>query len=172
MRRRRGPVRLAAAWIPTVILLSVLEACGPAPGNSVIRISHPSTLVGTVWQLAAVGRVAVPTGTTASLDFGPTELSGESTCNAFGATYAYGPTTGALRIGNLVSTKRACLDPGFNGIEPAMLAGLRGATDASIDSQGRLVLSGVGAELAFEVGPTLERPNVTAGSSPTASASH
>ena len=81
-------------------------------------------------------------------------MTGDSTCNAFGGAYQYDPSTGAFRIPSLVSTKRACLDAGFNGVESAFFAALRDATTASIDPGGRLVLSGPGGEAVLAVGPT------------------
>ena len=153
MTRRLRPTGLAAIWVIALVLLIVGEGCAPAPESSLVRVSHPTTLVGTTWRLVSVGGVAVPAGTTASLAFGPTDLSGDSSCNAFGGTYADDPASGAVRIDGLVSTKRACLDPGFNGVESAVFAALRGVADASIDPNGRLVLTGAGPALAFEVGP-------------------
>ena len=147
--------RLAAMWTALLVVILVSEACAPAPEASVIRISHPATLVGTTWQLVSVAGVAATAGATASLSFGATEVRGTSTCSDFGGAYQYDPATGAFRIPSLVSTKRACLDPGFNGLESAFFAALRDATAAGMDPDGRLVLGGPRGGAVLAVGPTL-----------------
>ena len=151
--RRLHLTRLAAIWVTALLILIVSDGCAPQPEASLIRISHPTTLVGTTWVVVAIGGHAVPAGTTADLGFGPTDLTGDSPCNIFNGPYAYDPASGALRIGSLVSTKRACFDAGFNGVESAFLAALRGASDASIDPDGRLVLGGSAGAIVLGVGP-------------------
>ena len=152
---RRLPARLAAIWVAAAVLLLLADGCGPAPSPSLIRTGHLTSIVGTTWELVALGGRTLPVGTTVTLTFGPSDVSGKSSCTSFGGTYAYDTTSGALRIDGLTETKRACLDAGFNGVENAFFDALRGVASTSVDPDGRLVLGGSGAELVFEVGPVL-----------------
>jgi heat shock protein HslJ len=154
-----GPSRLAAA---VLALAALATACAPQPEASPIRISHPSDLAGSAWELVTIQERSPTAGPPVTLVFGRGELSGNGSCNAFGGTYAYDPATGALRIDGLVSTKRACVEPGRNELEAAYLASLRSAADASIDPAGRLVISGAGAPLVLAVAGVPAGPPVTA----------
>jgi heat shock protein HslJ len=134
-----------------VLALAVL-GCAPEPASSALtRVSHPTDLAGTAWELVTIGGAAPSSGPAVTLVFGRGEVSGNGSCNAFGGSYAYEPSTGALHLGDLVSTKRACIEAGRNELEAAYLAALRAATDASMDENGRLVISGAGAQLVLAV---------------------
>lgn len=138
-----------------VLVAAIAGACAPAP-PPLVRTSHPANLVGTTWRVLAVGGQAVPRGSEVTVSFEATRVGGDSGCNLYGGDYRYDGTSGALRIGTLVVTDRACADAGRMALEAALLAGLGGAVDASIDPSGRLILSGTGPALALDVGPTLE----------------
>jgi putative lipoprotein len=154
--------RLGGTVLLVGILVAILAACAPQPASSSLtRISHPNDLAGTAWELVTIGGTAPSSGPSVTLLFGRGEVSGNGSCNAFGGSYAYDPSTGALRVGDLVSTKRACIEPGRNEVEAAYLAALRAATDASIDENGRLVISGAGAPLVLAVGGVPVGPPVT-----------
>ena len=151
-----------ARLLALIALALVALGCAPEPASSSLtRVSHPSDLAGTSWELVTIGGAAPSSGPAVSLVFGRGEVSGTGSCNAFGGSYAYDPSTGALRLGDLVSTKRACIEAGRNELEAAYLAALRTATDASIDEDGRLVISGAGAELVLRVGGVPVGPPVT-----------
>ena len=87
-------------------------------------------------------------------------LTGAGACNGFGAIFGYEAHRGAVRIGNLLSTKRACFEPALNEADRMYFEALGAVSDASVDSAGRLVLSGSDAELVFEVGPQSLGPTV------------
>jgi putative lipoprotein len=142
--------RVIGTWL---VIAGLVGACAAEPAASAIRVSHPTTLTGTTWRLVAIGGAAVPTGPDVTATFGPGDVSGNGGCNSFGGAYRYDPTNGALAIGDLVSTKRACVEPLRNEVEAAALQALRTATRAEMDEAGRLVISGAGAELLLEVGP-------------------
>lgn len=154
MRRLRA-ARLASVRVVAVFVLIVSGACAPAPSASLIRVSHPASLVGTAWRLVSIDGHKPPSSPDVTIAFGPSDISGDGPCNSFGGTYAYDPTIGALQFGPLVSTKRACVDPVLNDAEAAYFGALHGVVGASDDPNGRLVLAGAGPELVFEVGPQL-----------------
>jgi len=116
-------------------------------------VSHPTSLVGTTWRLVSLDARRPPDGPDLTIDFSPTDVSGEGGCNSFGGQYAYRAATGELRLAGLVSTKRACVDAARNDAEAAYFGALDTVDQASIDPGGRLVLSGSDAVLVFEVGP-------------------
>jgi heat shock protein HslJ len=148
--------------ILAVTLAAIAAGCGPEPSASLQRVSHPVALAGTSWRLVAVRGVAPPAGADVTLSFGPDgRVSGDGPCNGFGGTFTYEAASGRLALGDLVSTKRACVDPARGQLETAYFEALRTATEASGDPEGRLVLTGSGAELVLEVagrpvGPPVE----------------
>lgn len=139
-----------------------MAACAPEPPPSIARVSHPTTLAGTTWRLVSLQGRQPPIGREVTLIFGPNgEVEGDGGCNSFAGIPSYDPATGALRIEQLVSTKRACVEPARNDVEVAYFQALRMVTRASIDAESRLVLQGSAAELVFEVGPRSIDPVVT-----------
>jgi putative lipoprotein len=150
---RAMALRRASAGVALACVVLGLAACAPEPAGSPIRVSRPTTLAGTAWTLVAIGGRPLPAGPDVTLIIALVDLSGDGGCNSFGGSYTYDPASGAVAIGDLVSTKRACVEAVRNDIEAAYLRALRGASSASIDPDGRLILAGTGAELAFTVGP-------------------
>jgi heat shock protein HslJ len=138
------PILASIAFLLGVTIVACSrEAATPQPGRG-----RPATLDGTAWKLVAVqGRPVAGSG--ASLAFARGGVSGDGGCNRFGGSFSYESATGALTIDALASTKRACLEPARNDLEAAYLRALRGVSAATIDSEGRLVLSGSGAELVL-----------------------
>jgi heat shock protein HslJ len=141
-----------ASFLGIALVLSGLVACAPDAAATPIREAHPSTLAGTSWRLVAVGRTSVPAGPDVTLEFGDGEMRGTGPCNGFGGPYQYRSETGEIAFGAIVSTKRACVDQGRGQLENALFAAIRSAALASMDETGRLVLTGAGEALTFEVG--------------------
>lgn len=139
----------------------VAGGCAPSPPASLTRVSHPTWLIGTAWRLVSIQGRQPPIGSDPTLVFGRSgDVSGDGPCNSFGGIFDYDSTGGAIRIGNLLSTKRACLEPARTEAERVYVQALRVVVDASVDQDGRLVLSGSGAELVLEVGPQSLGPAV------------
>ena len=159
----RAIARTASARLALLLLAAVAAiACAPEPSASLQRVSHPSSLSGTTWRVVAIQGRQPPVGRDLTLVFGPNgEVEGDGGCNSFGGIPTYVPATGALHIEALVSTKRACVEPARNEVEAAYLQALRTVAVASIDPDGRLVLTGAGAEVVLEVGPQQVGPGVT-----------
>ena len=98
--------------------------------------AQPQTLAGTAWQVDAYnnGReavVSVITGTQLTLEFAADgELRGSGGCNKFNGRYTAGE--GRLSIGQVASTRMACMQPeGSMAQEAAFLAALQSVTRAS-----------------------------------------
>ncbi|MDQ1288353.1 MAG: hypothetical protein QG622_1918 [Actinomycetota bacterium] len=87
----------------------------------------PVSVVGTHWDLdpASLG-VPVPAEARAGIDFSSaTSLSGNTSCNSFGADYTLG-ADGSFDVGKLWMTARACADP-LGTVERAFLHALTSA---------------------------------------------
>lgn len=151
LRRRR-------LLLVTAILALGLAACTLVPSaipSSAPSGSPPAGLAGTTWRLVSIQDLRPPLGPDVTLAFTGSDISGNGGCNAFNGSFAFDPASGSLRIGDLGSTKRACVEPGRGDLENAYFAALRGAVAASLDSDGRLVVAGPGARLVFEPTPGL-----------------
>ena len=150
----RSSIASVGVLIMVALLVSAIAGgCSPAAAPSLARDSHPATLEMTAWRLVAIQGRQPPAGSDATLHFEAGRVAGNGGCNSFGGSYLYDVATGALAIGDLGSTKRACVEPARNDLEAAYFQALRGVATASVDPDGRLILGGSGAELVFVVGP-------------------
>ena len=131
-----------------VVLALLLSACGDA---DLTREAHPTTLAGSAWRVVSVnGRPAIA-GREPTAIFAATDVKGSAGCNSYGGQYAYDAATGAIAFRNLAMTAMACAEPGRNDFEGIFSGALNRATSASIDPEGRLVLSGPGGEIVLAV---------------------
>ena len=135
-----------------IVLIAVaglaLAACD---GSDVIREGHPSTLNGTVWRAVTISGRQPVAGSEPTVVFGPTNANGSSGCNSYGGVYTYDPSTGAIAFKDVAMTLMLCAEPARNVVESLFTQALNAATSASIDPQGRLVLSGPGGEIVLAV---------------------
>jgi heat shock protein HslJ len=102
--------------ISMLTLTLVLGACAT---------SQMTALQDREWRLVWVERFdTMPAGAaTPTIRFDPDgRMSGNTGCNSAGGSYAVGGD--ALRIENIVSTKRACAEPAGNELEAAYLSAL------------------------------------------------
>ena len=139
-----APARLMLLLVPLI----ALAACAD---SDLTRESHPTTLHGTAWRVVSVnGRPAVA-GSEPTAIFAAGDVKGSGGCNSYGGRYAYEPSTGAIAFRDLAMTAMACLEPARNDFEMLFSQAITGAASASMDAQGRLVLSGPGGEIVFAV---------------------
>ena len=132
-------------------LLFLVMACAPEPLASPIREAHPASIAGSSWRIIGMGGAAVPPQPEMTIDFADGRLAAQGPCNAIVGSALYDPSSGALRIGDLVTTKRACLDPNLARVEAVLLHALGGSTAVSVDPNGHLVLSGPGVDILLDV---------------------
>nr|PZN63350.1 MAG: hypothetical protein DIU62_11190 [Pseudomonadota bacterium] len=104
---------------PLSLLLSACASTGPAPGPV-------PDLGGTRWTIVAVdGGAPVRGESPLSVEFGVDgRVSGNSGCNSFSGPYIREESV--LRIGEVMSTRRACVDERRQRQEARVLAILRG----------------------------------------------
>ena len=139
-----GVLRLA--WIGLATLL--VGACSDA---DLVRDAHPSTLQATAWRAVEVNGRATVAGGEPTLAFTSTDIRGTTGCNQFFGTYTYHPSSGDIDINVTAMTAAACADRARGDIEAAYTQGLDRVSSASVDREGRLLLSGPGVEIILVV---------------------
>ena len=136
------------ATVLVVVLALLLTACSE---SDLTREAHPTTLVGSAWRVVAVnGRPAIA-GSEPTAVFAATDVKGSAGCNSYGGQYSYDPSSGAISFRDLAMTAMACVEPGRNDFEGIFTLAINQASSASIDPEGRLVLSGPGGEILLTV---------------------
>ena len=131
-----------------VVLALLLAACGE---SGLTREAHPATLAGSAWRVVAVNGRPPIAGSEPTIVFAAAEVKGSAGCNSYGGRYAYEPSTGAIAFRALGMTMMACAEPARNDIEALFTRAINQAATASIDPEGRLVLSGPGGEIVLMV---------------------
>jgi len=136
------------ALLLVVVLALLLAACGE---SDLTREARPTTLAGSAWRVVAVNGRAPIAGSEPTVVFAAAEVKGSAGCNSYGGRYAYEPSTGAIAFHELGMTAMACAEPARNDIEALFTRAINQAATASIDPEGRLVLSGPGGEVVLTV---------------------
>jgi heat shock protein HslJ len=126
----------------------LLAACAE---SDLTREARPTTLTGTVWRVVAVNGRPPVGGAEPTAAFGAAEVKGSAGCNSYGGQYAYDQSTGAIAFRELGMTAMACVEPARNDFEVLFTRAINQATSASIDPEGRLVLTGPGGEIVLAV---------------------
>ncbi len=83
--------------------------------------------------------------------FSADQVKGSGGCNSYSGLYRYDPSTGAIAFDRVAMTAMACLEHARAAVEMAFGTAMTAATSASIDPQGRLVLTGPGGEILLAV---------------------
>jgi heat shock protein HslJ len=145
---------LLASPLALAVLAGACGSGGPSPSGPID--GHPATLAGTSWIVVSVGELAAVPGSQPTMAFGPTAVSGNGGCNAFGGPYQYEPSTGRLAFGQLAMTLVACADHAKNVFETRLIQALGPTLQATLDADGRLMLSGPGGLIVLAaIGPTV-----------------
>ena len=109
-------------------------------------------LAGTSWRLIELNGQPVAGTEPLTLSFGTDgQVSGYGGCNQFSGPYTQ--SGASLRFGPLVSTRRACVEPGLNEQETAYFAALESTTRYSIEGGQLLLYSGNEVVARFRRGP-------------------
>lgn len=121
MRKGIQPlIRPAAALLPVALALSACTTPGGTTGRA------PPELAGTQWLVVEIdGRRPLGGDLTASFSVDG-RISGDSGCNQFSGPYIQEGST--VRFGELLSTRRACVDTDRQQQESRMLRILDGDT--------------------------------------------
>jgi heat shock protein HslJ len=106
----------------------------------------PATLAGTAWRAVTVSGAEPVPGREPTIRFEEERLNGSTGCNQFFGGYTY--ADGTIAVSQVGMTMMAC-DDAVGTIESAFLTVLNGATSASIEEAGQLLLGGLGGEILF-----------------------
>lgn len=90
-----------------------------------------------------------------TLSFREGRVSGRAGCNLYSGPVEYGK--GAIKIGNLISTKMACAEPGLMQQESAYLNTLEGAQSYAARGDSLTIKTATGA-IVYDSAPRQTRP--------------
>jgi heat shock protein HslJ len=137
------------------VILAPCSGAGSSPsataGSSVTPSdpAAPATIEG-AWQAVTVAGQPVVAGHEPKANFGPTEVTGTTGCNSFGGSYTY--ADGTIAFGPLRQTLMGCIGP-VGDVEGRFSAALAGATTATIDAAGSLIVDGTSGAITFIAAP-------------------
>jgi putative lipoprotein len=117
----------------TLVLGAALAGCG-----SGINLDEP--IEGPLWRLAQLGTEPVAPGSEAQVQFDAASgrVSGSGGCNRMSGAFTRSGVT--LRIGQLASTRMACIDPARAATEAQFISALERTASYRLAGPGRLAL--------------------------------
>jgi heat shock protein HslJ len=145
------PSGRATRAVPILVVLlaaMVFAGCG-AGAPSAIPSAAPVSLAGTAWKAILVAGQPTVAGTEPTAAFNADGVEGTTGCNSYGGSYRYAP--GSIHFGNLMSTAMGCFGV-ISTVEQRFVAALNGASSASLDPTGRLIVDGAGGSITFVAG--------------------
>jgi heat shock protein HslJ len=98
------------------------------------------------WQAVTVAGQPVVVGHEPTARFTATEVDGTTGCNSYGGSYAY--ARGTITVGAMRMTLMACEGP-IGEVEGRFTQAMTGATTATTDTEGRLIIDGTGGSIVF-----------------------
>jgi heat shock protein HslJ len=134
-------------WLGGALLapLLLLAGCASSPGRPGSGFTTPE-LAGTRWVVTSIDGRA-PAGPALTADFSNDgRVSGDAGCNSYSGPFIQ--TGRTVQFGELLSTRRACVDEGRQRQETRLLALLEGATTLQL-RRNRLTLRGAKGSLVF-----------------------
>ena len=131
-----------------LVLAATFAGCSE---SGLIREARPNTLTGTVWRVVSINGQPPVAGSEPTISFAASEVKGSAGCNSYSGGYAYDPSTGSISFAQMAMTAMACVEDRRNQVEAAFTKALGSAASASMDPQGRLILSGPGGEILLTV---------------------
>jgi len=145
----------AVAVLNVICLLGVIAAllggcdAAPTPVSTDRNLPRPAKLADTTWEIAAAQGIVVPPGRQDVVWFNESSVFGATGCNQFKASLTYKPATGAIAFGPPIATTKIACDPDRTALERAFVQALAGATTASVDPAGHLILDGSGGTIVL-----------------------
>jgi heat shock protein HslJ len=130
---------------PVVAVAMILAGCASTPGSPGSGFSTPE-LSGTRWIVTSIDGRA-PSGPALTADFSNDgRVSGDAGCNSFSGPYIQSGRE--VQFGELLSTRRACVDEGRQRQETRLLNILQGSTTLQL-SRNRLTVKGEGGAIVL-----------------------
>lgn len=119
-----------------------LTGCASSPGSS----ATPPELAGTRWAISSVdGRAPLGADNLTAQFSINGQIEGDSGCNHFSGPWIQSGNT--LRVGELLSTRRACVEEDRQQQESRMLRLLQGTSTLKRGKEGHLILTGSSGSL-------------------------
>lgn len=107
------------------------------------------SLANTSWIVASVnGRVPIA-GAVPTISFTADAVTGSGGCNHIGGRYQVDSATGQFATRDVASTAMGCLQPGVSDFESLFLQALGGSSQAAIDADAQLILSGPASRIVL-----------------------
>jgi len=128
------------------------DAAGPSSSPPPGAIS---TLTGTAWIVVSVNGHSPIAGAVPTLAFDAGTIKAFFGCNQGGGRYRLDAATGRFAVQDLAETAMGCLQPGVTEFESGLVQALGGASQATVDPTGQLILSGPASRIVLV---TLEHP--------------
>lgn len=141
--------------LPGAMSLALLSACAST------AYGPPPELSGTRWAVTSIdGSSTSGRGADLTADFGVDgRINGDSGCNNYSGPYIQ--TGETVRIGELLSTRRACVDDARQRQEARMLRILQGANTVEREGDGRISLRSQSGSVVLA--PLTSSPSTRAG---------
>jgi heat shock protein HslJ len=140
-------VRVLLVAIVAALGLAACDDAGPVPTG------QPATLAGTAWRVISVNGQGPVAGSEPTAVFEAARVSGSAGCNQYGGSYQYDAASGAIALKDLGMTAMACLEQRRNDFEGIFFSAINKVTNASLDPEGRLVLTGPGDRIVLVAAP-------------------
>jgi heat shock protein HslJ len=133
MQGRCDPAARCAALSALALLLGACAATAP--------VGPPPSLSGTSWMVTSVDGYSTGRSAELTADFTVDgRINGDSGCNSYSGPYIQ--TGSTVRIGELLSTRRACVDDDRQRLETRMLRIMQGSNRIEHERDGRISLHG------------------------------
>jgi heat shock protein HslJ len=130
----RGDIAARSAVLAAVAL--ALGAC-----STTVPVGPPPDLSGTSWTVTSIDGNPTGRGPELTADFTVDgRINGDSGCNSYSGPYIQ--TGSTVRIGELLSTRRACVNDEWQSQESRMLRIMQGASRIEHERDGRISLHG------------------------------
>jgi heat shock protein HslJ len=140
MHRKNQGCVMNKYWLlaPAPLLAVILAGCATSPGSPGSGFTTPE-LAGTRWVVTSIDGSA-PAGPALTADFGNDgRVSGDAGCNSYSGPFIQDGRN--VQFGELLSTRRACVDDGRQRQETRVLNILQGPTTLQLN-RNRLTVRG------------------------------
>lgn len=108
------------------------------------------------WVADSIGGKPVVNPGKVTLTFAEGRVSGRAGCNRYSGPVEF--SNGSIKVGALISTKMACMEPGVMEQETAYLNALRSARRYSVGGEEKLTIETASGSLTYSGVPKQQRP--------------
>ncbi len=144
------PAHLVSRLTLLLVVAVSVAACGsdPEPVGSP-PAGAPIELVNTAWIVRSVAGRAPIAGAVPTISFSADAIAGSGGCNHLGGRYRYEPSSRRIAFAELGMTAMGCVQPGVGDFETVFVQALGSATQAGLDANGQLIVTGGAGEIVF-----------------------